>query len=225
MSEINKESDSISYPAYHHTQNAKTILITNNYTQNGMVGSSTANGSSGATNSITILTTNPSGTEKVDTNVGTVVLDRINICINNHYDSARSASGIGQMPVVNIKTEKTDTESSTNGVMSKETSKYLEGEDVLVLQNDGRFYLGTIIVVAPNQCLVKFDDNTQKWASEKELKRFGSSKTEEEGPLCVVCKTKNDLETAEVCEQCGRGYHRSCTNGSFGANGVWYCRR
>lgn len=225
---------------HHQTQNAKTILITNNYTQNGGILATTSSGvgsggvcgkgvgNGSATNSITILTTAPGDTE-VEPGSSTVVLDRINICINNHYDSAA-----GQVPVVNIKTEKTTTETvgddseSRYGMMppaSVNLNKFKQGEDVLVLQKDARFYLGTVVLAAANQCLVQFDDNTQKWASYSELKRFGTSKVEDDGPLCVVCKVKEEKQEVEVCERCGRGYHRDCTQGNFGANGVWYCRR
>lgn len=218
---------------HHQSQNAKTILITNNYTQNGgMLGPSSVGtkgvkvgGSGSATNSITILTTaNPGDAERVsEAGSSTVVLDRINICINNHYDSA----GTGQVPVVNIKTEKVSESGGSYGMMPPATvnMKYKQGEDVLVLQKDGRFYLGTVVLAATNQCLVQFDDNTQKWASYNELKRFGTSKVENDAPLCVVCKVKEEKREVEVCERCGRGYHRECSQGYFGANGVWYCRR
>lgn len=229
-------SESSSY-LHHQAQNAKTILITNNYTQNGgILGTSSGGsgvcgkvvGNGSATNSITILTTaNPGDAERVvEPGSGTVVLDRINICINNHYDSAATA-GAGQVPVVNIKTEKGTEGAQKYGMMppASVNLKYKQGEDVLVLQKDGRFYLGTVVLGAANQCLVRFDDNTQKWASNSELKRFGTSKVEDDVPLCVVCKTKEETQEVEVCERCGRGYHRDCTQGNFGANGVWYCRR
>ncbi|XP_063705304.1 polycomb protein Pcl [Culicoides brevitarsis] len=207
---------------HHPTPNgAKTILITNNYTQNGGVSTTSGSGSGkngSATNSITILTT---AADRADPEANTVVLDRINICINNHYDSS------GSQPVVNIKAEKISEDPSSYGMMppAAATSKFKQGEDVLVQQKDGRFYLGTVVLATANQCLVQFDDNTQKWASHSDLKRFGTSKVDDDGPLCVVCKKKEEKKDVEVCEKCGRGYHRDCTQGNFGANGVWYCRR
>lgn len=216
---------------HHQSQNAKTILITNNYTQNGgILGQNSGasggkvGGSGSATNSITILTTaNPGESGVADSGSSTVVLDRINICINNHYDSA----GTGQVPVVNIKTEKVSESVESYGMMPPASInlKYKQGEDVLVSQKDGRFFLGTVVLATTNQCLVQFDDNTQKWASCSELKRFGSSKVEDNAPLCVVCNVKGEKQTVEVCERCGKGYHRDCTQGSFGPSGVWFCRR
>lgn len=225
MSSSSSEVNKLPY-VHHQAPNAKTILITNNYTQNGgILGTTSASGSGkvvgngSATNSITILTTADADRVAVESSgKNTVVLDRINICINNHYDSAS-----GQPPVVNIKTEKMD----SYGMMPPAACavKYKQGEDVLVRQKDGRFYLGTVVLAATNQCLVQFDDNTQKWASYNELKRFGTSKVDDDAPLCVVCKKKEEKQEVEVCEKCGRGYHRDCTQGNFGANGVWYCRR
>lgn len=219
---------------HHQTQNAKTILITNNYTQNGGVvrgGDGCSGGSGGkvigsgsATNSITILTGGGGGGNARDaereTGAGTVVLDRINICINNHYDST-----VAQLPVVKIKTEKME-EQSYGMMPPANNQNFKQGDDVLVMQKDGRYYLGTIALAATNQCLVQFDDNTKKWATYSEVKRFGTSKEiEDDAPLCVVCKVKEENRVVEVCERCGRGYHQYCTKGNFGTNGVWFCRR
>lgn len=197
--------------SYQTAAPAKTILITNNYSQNGTSNVSGPNISNSGTNSITILTSHPNHPVAAVDPGKTVVLDRINICINNHYDSGQGMS-IKKEPAVKIKQEKPEI-------------TYTAGQDVLVQEKDGRFFLGTVIVVDACRCLVRFDDNTEKWAEVSKLKKFGTNKTVDSGPLCVVCKKTQNAEVVETCERCGRGYHRRCTQGNFGVNGVWHCRR
>lgn len=204
--------------SYQTATPAKTILITNNYTPQS--GNSNVSGnhniSSTGTNSITILTS-PGPHSAVDAASvdpsKTVVLDRINICINNHYDSGQGGMSIKQEASLKIKQEK------------PEAVSYSTGDDVLVQQKDGKFFLGTVIFVSSSRCLIRFDDNTEKWAEFKELKKFGVKKHVDTGPLCVVCKKHQVNEIVESCERCGRGYHRRCTQGNIGPNGILHCRR
>lgn len=209
--------------SYQTAAPAKTILITNNYSAQSGSSSSNVNGnsiSSTGTNSITILTSPGPHHSVVDAASvdpsKTVVLDRINICINNHYDTGQQQSGMStalkKEPEIKIKQEKPEI-------------IYTTGDDVLVQQYDGRFFLGTVILVSASRCLIRYDDNTEKWAEISELKRFGASSPVDDGPLCVVCKKQQPNEIVETCKQCGRGYHRRCTNGNFSSNGLLNCRR
>lgn len=86
------------------------------------------------------------------------------------------------------------------------------GQDVLLKQKDGRYYLGTVVEVDAirEQCLVKFGDNTDSWSSFKDLTKL--STPQQEDLLCVVCKKSTPKHNREitVCDKCGRGYHRKC---------------
>lgn len=226
---------------------SKTILITNNIQPKG---NSKAPGSSDNSSSITILTSHDGDDSEVlndndnevigddsskksrqTTQRSTVVLDRINICINNHYNEPLiqgSTTSISS-PIHNIKYEnyvkKDEPDSTVPTPPSKDGDLYNHGQDVLVLQKDGCLYLGSVIAIARNQCLVKFGDNTERWASFNELSKLNSSDVDN-SPFCVVCKENNSSDIVEVCEKCGRGYHEKCMDGvDVGPNGIWYCRR
>lgn len=193
---------------------SKTILITNNYKTSTVHGSVRGGAVTGS--NITIVTSPPPSSENA------VVLDRINICINNHYDGGGGGVGpTGGGPMLNIKKEGVEKEQPP-----KVAGKFVEGDDVLVKQDDGRFFFGTIKVVAAGQCLIQFDDNTKKWAAFDQLKPFGAAvKEEDSGPMCVVCK-KTQKQPAVVCEGCGRGYHpKTCSEGEYGEKGMWFCQR
>lgn len=100
-------------------------------------------------------------------------------------------------------------------------------EDVLMKTGD-KLYLGTVICINNGKYLVKFDDNTEKWASEQGLKKLNSSlsKSENNDPLCVICKEKSDTDVVEVCNKCSRGYHRHCRNqNSSNFSSPWCCDR
>lgn len=163
----------------------------------------------------------------------TVVLDRINICINNHYNepmrqeaATTTTTSISSTPVkYETFVKKDEPDSTVLTPPSKDIELYKNGQDVLVLQKDGRLYLGTVIAIARNQCLVKFGDNTERWASYHELTKLSSSDVDSL-PVCVVCKCQKSSDVVEVCEKCGRGYHEKCMDGGdMGLNGIWVCRR
>jgi hypothetical protein len=101
-------------------------------------------------------------------------------------------------------------------------------EDVLMKSIDDKLYLGTIVSIKNGKYLVKFDDNTEKWASEQGLKKLNSSlsKSKNEDPLCVVCKVKSETDLVEVCNKCSRGYHRHCMQRkSSNFSSPWCCDR
>lgn len=95
--------------------------------------------------------------------------------------------------------------------LDKERSSFGHGQDVLLQQKDGRFYLGTVVEVDTirEQCLVKFGDNTESWSSFKDLTKLSQP---DEDLLCVVCKKSapKDKNEITVCDKCGRGYHQQC---------------
>lgn len=102
-------------------------------------------------------------------------------------------------------------------------------EDVLLKNIDEKFYLGTIVNILNGKYLVKFDDNTEKWSNERGLQKLNSSLKKsynEDDPLCVVCKVKNDTDVVEICHLCSRGYHRHCTHrNSSNFSSPWCCDR
>ncbi|KAL1395704.1 hypothetical protein pipiens_000309, partial [Culex pipiens pipiens] len=173
-----------------------------------------------------------------------MVLDRINICINNHFNEPRQldattvvAAIAGQPTKVNEKRSSTDLEPDSttsslgqlpvtpekNGGGGGGGTKFKLQEDVLVEHKDGRFYLGTVIAIGTGQCLVRFNDNTECWSDFRELTKLSSSDADDT-PACVVCKRQNADDNVEVCENCGRGYHIKCMDGNFEKNGYWFCR-
>lgn len=100
-------------------------------------------------------------------------------------------------------------------------------EDVLLKSSDDKFYLGTVVNIQSGKYLVKFDDNTEKWTSERGLKKLNSSlSANEEEALCVVCKERSETDVVEVFNKCCRGYHRHCIkHDSSNFSSPWCCDR
>lgn len=137
-------------------------------------------------------------------------VERINICINNHYAGSK---------------KKSMQDSTTKNCSINNYHNFELSQDVLAKQADGCFFLGTIIDVASTLCLVKFGDNTERWYSANDLKSLNSDEPDR-SPVCVVCKEIKPPEIiVEVCETCGRGYHKKCTHGYRDANGKWFCQK
>lgn len=109
------------------------------------------------------------------------------------------------------------------------TDGFAMNEDVLLRSTDDKLYLGTIVNIQNGKYLVKFDDNTEKWSCERGLKKLNSSLSvndNEDEPLCVVCKERNETDVVEVCNKCCRGYHRHCIkNNSSNFSSPWCCDR
>ncbi|XP_055525487.1 polycomb protein Pcl [Wyeomyia smithii] len=193
--------------------------------------SSTLNNSS-----ITILTSHQSKSSPSSVNESsaqsTVVLDRINICINNHFNEPQQqqqvdltkSSGSEKRSSIDLEPDSTTSSLGQLPVTpEKNGTKFKLQEDVLVENKDGRFYLGTVIAIGSGQCLVRFNDNTESWSDFRELTKLSSSEADD-SPVCVVCKRYNASDCVEVCENCGRGYHVKCMDGNFERNGYWFCR-
>ncbi|KAH8290708.1 hypothetical protein KR054_005167 [Drosophila jambulina] len=121
---------------------------------------------------------------------------------------------------------------------------YALQEDVFIKCNDGRFYLGTIIEQTAEQFLIRFDDRSEQWYEPDKLRKLGggsssggsaahggggsssdSSNTPASGPMCVACKRSDIEDVVEICERCGRGYHRGCTIEIVKGSGIWSCKR
>jgi hypothetical protein len=245
------------------TGTSKTILITNNYNTQGLKTTHrTTNNKTidnlvhhdgnnlNANSSITIVTSpGNSSTTNAAPNT-TVVLDRINICINNHFNdpvaaAAAAASSSGQKAMEDSlnngdeagNERKHSTTAADKLTSEADSTSHLKVsdvvakvatfnvlDDVLLKKADGCFYLGTIVAIGREKCLVQFGDDTERWSPFEELKKFSTNTETENAPLCVVCK-KSDADTVEVCEKCGRGYHKKCTDGDCEKNGVWTCKR
>ncbi|XP_005178487.1 polycomb protein Pcl [Musca domestica] len=111
---------------------------------------------------------------------------------------------------------------------------FINGEDVFIKRQDGRFYLGTVIDGAQNQFLIRFDDKTEQWCKAEEMRKLGgagndstahSSNQAKDQAMCVACKQQQPDSKVEICERCGRGYHRKCTLETSKNSGVWLCKR
>lgn len=121
------------------------------------------------------------------------------------------------------------------------TVTYALQEDVFIKCNDGRFYLGTIIEQTTEQYLIRFDDKSEQWYEPEKLRKLGgssscagaggggsgseSSSSSASGPMCVACKRSDTDDVVEICERCGRGYHRGCTMEIITGSGIWCCKR
>ncbi|XP_055854441.1 polycomb protein Pcl [Episyrphus balteatus] len=247
-----------------------------------------------------LVTTRGPSSAGPQTNTSTVVLDRINICINNHYGDATSipttATASGTIataglhspiipPIVNQKTTIIDTcappmmmkqldttsnnmldmhidepdsttsthchsefaapmeqdnqtileqETEDQEVVDMEKSVSFEdiamqsfeiGEDALVKRRDGRYYLGTIVDKHRQQYLMQFDDKTDYWSNVDELTKLSDNNESKLKPRCLTCKVDNDKDVVEICDRCGRGYHRQCTDEVSPNSGQWMCKR
>ncbi|KAK9707915.1 Polycomb-like MTF2 factor 2 [Popillia japonica] len=143
--------------------------------------------------------------------------------ISTQHTSLRSKKSVSEL-------DETIVPDSTT-IVEKDKLEFAPGQDVLLKQKDGRFYLGTVVEVDAirEQCLVKFGDNTDSWSSYKDLTKLS---TPEQEDLCVVCKKsapKNKHEIT-VCDKCGRGYHQKCHQPEIPAicqkeGSNWMCKR
>lgn len=93
---------------------------------------------------------------------------------------------------------------------TREKISFSVGDEVLMQQKDGNFYLGTVVKIDSlrEQCQVKFGDNTESWSNYSRLTKLSTGL----GIMCVKCKvsqteTDNDII---VCDKCTRGYHQKC---------------
>lgn len=122
------------------------------------------------------------------------------------------------------------------------------GDDVLVPNKDGRYYLGTIVELSTSndndscevgagvaKCLVKFGDGTHAWAPVSSLKLLSAPPADDGRIMCVVCKRREDAAASPgvtnaviACDMCGRGYHAKCHSPPVDSwvNGAsWHCKR
>ncbi|XP_014224593.1 polycomb protein Pcl isoform X3 [Trichogramma pretiosum] len=110
----------------------------------------------------------------------------------------------------NLEMAESEDSSASPDSTTRERLSFIHGEDVLLGQKDGKFYLGTVVEVDVDResCLVKFLDNTSAWSSFKELTKL----TSEPVITCVLCKKSetNKEDSIISCDKCGRGYHQFC---------------
>lgn len=211
--EIKNDVDYMSCLYNTKSPSARTILITNNYTQTSKQ-SSTPNNSS----SITIFTHNNTDPDVVPTNLP---LDGINILINNHFNEPQSPKS--NMPSTLPPTQNgrakdieisLKTEMDADGLDGK--TFYSIGDDVLVEQLNDQLRLGSVVEVLNNKYLVKFGDSSD-WVHAGKLQRLDKREVDSQ---CILCKEVCDF--VDKCEKCGRGYHMKCA-GTF--SGIWFCKR
>lgn len=137
---------------------------------------------------------------------------------------------------------------STTSTEKTNTNPFQCGDDVLVPNKDGRYYLGTIVELSSSndndscevgsgvaRCLVKFGDGTHAWAPVATLKLLVAPPADDGRIMCVVCKRREGpaspaaaANAVVACDMCGRGYHAKChtppvDNWINGAS--WHCKR
>lgn len=99
------------------------------------------------------------------------------------------------------------------------------GDEVLVKTTGDMFALGIISEFEKSHCLVKFDNDTEKWAPLRSLEKF----CDEDGDVmavCIGCKDDADPDEVILCKICERGLHEKCRSGiSTELNGGWYCSK
>ncbi|KAJ8734688.1 hypothetical protein PYW08_013938 [Mythimna loreyi] len=157
-------------------------------------------------------------------------------------------------PCASKKNEKKEEETqdampdSTTNTEKNNYNPFHCGDDVLVSNKDGRYYLGTIVELCTSndndscevgagtaRCLVKFGDGTQAWAPVASLKLLSAPPADDGRIMCVVCKQREGPATSPAttnaiiaCDMCGRGYHAKCHTPPVDAwiNGAsWHCKR
>ncbi|XP_047032363.1 metal-response element-binding transcription factor 2 isoform X1 [Helicoverpa zea] len=156
-------------------------------------------------------------------------------------------------PCASKKNEKKEEETqdampdSTTNTEKNNANPFHCGDDVLVENKDGRYYLGTIVELSTSndndscevgtgtaRCLVKFGDGTHAWAPVSSLKLLSAPPADDGRIMCVVCKRREGpaatLATNAIiaCDMCGRGYHAKCHSPPVDAwiNGAsWHCKR
>ncbi|CAD7012926.1 uncharacterized protein LOC101451051 isoform X2 [Ceratitis capitata] len=121
-----------------------------------------------------------------------------------------------------------------NSFTSSPDISFSMGEDVFIRKEDGRQYLGTVIgssavgefsKLQKVQYLIRFDDSSELWCGSKEMRRLESNVGNSNTHMCVACKRKQIHDVVEICEDCRRGYHRTCTRETTPGSGVWWCLR
>ncbi|XP_073942393.1 polycomb protein Pcl isoform X2 [Choristoneura fumiferana] len=156
-------------------------------------------------------------------------------------------------PCSNKKNEKKEEETqnampdSTTNTEKSIANPFQCGDDVLVPNKDGRYYLGTIVELSTSndndscevgtgvaRCLVKFGDKTRAWAPVSSLKLLSAPPADDGRIMCVVCKRREGPAASPAanaiiaCDMCGRGYHAKCHTPPVDAwiNGAsWHCKR
>ncbi|XP_035429840.1 metal-response element-binding transcription factor 2 isoform X2 [Spodoptera frugiperda] len=156
-------------------------------------------------------------------------------------------------PCASKKNEKKEEETqdampdSTTNTEKNNANPFHCGDDVLVPNKDGRYYLGTIVELSTSndndscevgtgtaRCLVKFGDGTHAWAPVASLKLLSAPPADDGRIMCVVCKRREGPAASPAtnaiiaCDMCGRGYHAKCHSPPVDAwiNGAsWHCKR
>ncbi|XP_075986596.1 polycomb protein Pcl isoform X2 [Anticarsia gemmatalis] len=156
-------------------------------------------------------------------------------------------------PCASKKNEKKEEETqdampdSTTNTEKNNGNSFHCGDDVLVPNKDGRYYLGTIVELSTSndndscevgtgvaRCLVKFGDGTHASAPVSSLKLLSAPPADDGRIMCVVCKRREGPASSPAtnaiiaCDMCGRGYHAKCHSPPVDAwiNGAsWHCKR
>ncbi|CAG9783117.1 unnamed protein product [Diatraea saccharalis] len=156
-------------------------------------------------------------------------------------------------PCASKKNEKKEEETqdampdSTTNTEKNNANPFHCGDDVLVSNKDGRYYLGTIVELSTSndndlcdvgtgvaRCFIKFGDGTHSWAPISSLKLLSAPPADDGRIMCVVCKRREGPAASPAtnaiiaCDMCGRGYHAKCHSPpveSWITGASWHCKR
>lgn len=89
------------------------------------------------------------------------------------------------------------------------------GDTVFIQEQNKKLYLGTMVAIEADKCKIKYDNDKMKWTPVTDIERLISKATQVQSDgFCIICKVNEPDHKVEVCEQCGRGYHKKCVPSS-----------
>lgn len=138
--------------------------------------------------------------------------------INTPADTAQS----------NVQTDITaDQVSQTNSMPCSTKGDYRNisaGDDVLIQEQNAKIYLGTMVACENDKYQIKYYDESVKWSPADKIEKLLLSK-EANIIFCIICKLDEPDNRVEVCEKCGRGYHRKCFPSKYVDSDNFKCLR
>lgn len=178
--------------------------------------------------SVSTETSPPKDSSSIKTNTLNIV-DIITIPASNvtsiykNKESNKMSSPLPTAQAESLQSISKNNDRSTSPISpTPQQTLFFIGEDVFLKRYD-RFYLGNVIDSHCQQYLIRFDDESEFWSNVDELKKLTINTDMK--PMCVGCKRSDISDIVEVCERCGRGFHRRCTKEISPSSKEWFCKR
>lgn len=112
----------------------------------------------------------------------------------------------------------------TDDSMACTNADFSSGDDVLIQERNSKFYLGTMIDYEKDKYKIKFYDESVKWSPADKVGKL-LSPTKENAIFCIICKKDGPDRKVDVCDRCGRGYHRECFPAKYLDSDSFKCLR